>query len=780
MAAQHGGGAPDGDAAAPRFTNRLSGEKSPYLLQHAHNPVDWFPWGDEALAKARAEDKPIFLSVGYSACHWCHVMERESFEDEETARLLNERFVSVKVDREERPDIDEVYMTAVQMMTRHGGWPMSVFLLPDGRPFYGGTYFPPENRHGRIGFKSLVTQLADAYHSRRAEVEQVAQGVAEDLVQAARQRPIEAETAHLHPAALLAGSVADLDERFDAQNGGFGDAPKFPPHHALRLLLTALRRGDTAHAPRLLFTTLDKMALGGVYDHVGGGFHRYATDAVWLLPHFEKMLYDNALLARVYAEAYAVTGRDAYGRVARETCDWVLRDLLDDGGAFHAALDADSEGEEGKYYVWTQAEVTDALGGDEAAAAALCRAYLILPGGNYRDEATGKRTGANIPHLSAGNVPEGVTLPDTLTPELAEARAKILAARYHRVPPGKDDKVITSWNGLMIGGLAYAGKALAEPRYLDAARRAATFCLTTLRPDGELLRRYAKREAGLPAFLDDYAFLADGLLDLHDAIGEPEWADAARTLADTLLERFWDHEDGGFFYSGTGHETLIAPTKDLFDGALPSANGVAVRVLARLGGDYAEKARQTLRSFHGYLQRAPQGTQTLILAALEAFAGHEDPPEMLTHDQAVAAMASPKLAVLAADGPAPLTLAPGQSVVATFTLQIADGYHVNARQPGPDYLLPTVANLTTDAPAAVGPVGYPAPAPWDAAGTRVAVYQGAARFEVPVTLPADAPEGAYELRLTVRYQACSESECLPPEEQTATLALEVLTAAAAP
>ena len=752
------------NATRHRHTNRLAREKSPYLLQHAHNPVDWYPWGAEAMERAKAEDKPIFLSVGYSACHWCHVMERESFENEAIAALLNEHFVSVKVDREERPDVDEVYMTAVQMMTGHGGWPMSVFLTPDGKPFYGGTYFPPENRHGRIGFPSLVTQLADAYRNRREEIEQVADSMAEELQKATRQRPVAAPEGPLDADALVRAAVADLAKRFDEDNGGFGGAPKFPPHHALRLLLlAAAERQEGAGEPLpLLVTTLEKMALGGIYDHVGGGFHRYATDAVWLLPHFEKMLYDNALLAGVYADAFALTGRDAYARVARETCDWVLRDMTDEAGGFHAALDADSEGEEGKYYVWTEAEVNAALGGADAAAP-FRQTYHILPGGNYREEATGHRTGANIPYLAVG-ISETL-LPDSLEPGIAAARETLLAERYRRVPPGKDDKVITAWNGLMIGGLARAGSALGEPRYLEAARLAARFCLTTLRPEGTLLRRYARGEAALPAYLDDHAFLADGLLDLHAATGEAEWADAARSLADTLLSEFWDPEDGGFFFVGSGQEALIARSKDLYDNALPSANGVAARVLARLGNlpgpeadRYAQKARALLHAYHGVIHRVPQGTSTLVLAAREAFAGVERPTEIVT---------------LAA-GSGALTLAPGQSGEAVFTLTVAPGWHVNARQPGEEFLIPTVATVTSDAPAAVGPVRYPAPVDWQSeSGATLPTYQGEATFAVPVAAPANAAPGVYGLTLSVRCQPCGETECLAPVERAATVRVEI-------
>jgi uncharacterized protein YyaL (SSP411 family) len=414
------------------FTNRLAREKSPYLLQHAHNPVDWYPWGAEAIEKAKTENKPIFLSVGYSACHWCHVMERESFESPEIAALVNRYFVPIKVDREERPDVDEIYMTAVQRMTGSGGWPLSVFLLPDGRPFYGGTYYPPEGRHGRIAFPSLVTQLGEAFHNRREEMEEVAASIVTALEEAARQSPLPHD-GPIHAGELLSGAVAELADRFDEAHGGFGSAPKFPPHHALRLLLAAVRDGDDGAIP-LLTVTLNKMALGGVYDHVGGGFHRYSTDGVWLLPHFEKMLYDNALLLRVYAEASELLGSAAYARVARETADWCLRDLLDPStGGFEAALDADSEGVEGKYYVWTVPEVHEALGFPFGEAFA--QTYRFHVEGNFREEATGHRTGANIPHLSVGAEP--FPLPDELSDEMLRAREGLLARRYERVPPGK-------------------------------------------------------------------------------------------------------------------------------------------------------------------------------------------------------------------------------------------------------------------------------------------------------------------------------------------------------
>ncbi len=749
------------DTAHP-FTNRLAREKSPYLLQHAHNPVNWYPWGAEALERARNEDKPIFLSIGYSACHWCHVMERESFENPDVAALVNRYFVPIKVDREERPDVDEIYMTAVQRMTGSGGWPLSLFLLPDGRPFYGGTYFPPEGRHGRIAFPSLVTQLGDAFHTRRDELEEVAASIVADLLPATRQAPLP-HAGQIHPSELIAGAVAELSERFDAEHGGFGSAPKFPPHHALRLLLAAVRDGDEDGALPLLTMTLDKMALGGIYDHVGGGFHRYATDGVWLLPHFEKMLYDNALLLRVYSEAADLLDSPACARVARETADWCLRDLLHEGtGGFEAALDADSEGIEGKYYVWTEAEVRSVVG--DADGAAFARAYQFHAQGNFREEATGHRTGENIPHLSISSEP--FPLPAALPSDIARSRDLLLARRYERVPPGKDDKIITAWNGLIIGALAFAGKALGEPRYLDAARRASECTLTTLKPGGELLRRYAKGEAAIPAYLDDYAFLADGLLDLADATGEARWVSEATTLTQTLIERFWDETDGGFYYSGTGHESLIATSKDFFDGATPSPNGVAARVLARLGNyeggeRYAGLARVMLTNYHGLMARAPQATASLILAAREAGGAAPHPP---VRDAISLRAVDPSL-----------TLTQGGAATARFRFTVADGYHVNARFVPRADLIPTVAMIGTSAPAAIGPVTFPAETEYDdGAGEKLPVYVGETMFALPIAAAANAVSGTYSVTLTIRAQPCTDTECLAPVERSAVVTLNIV------
>ena len=747
----------------PKHTNALASEKSPYLLQHAHNPVNWLPWNADSWETAQSENKPVFLSVGYSACHWCHVMERESFENEEVAALLNDNFVCIKVDREERPDVDEIYMTAVQMLTGSGGWPMSVFLTPNGLPFYGGTYFPPETRGGRIGFASLVSQLGAAWKTRNTDVLEAAQNITDDLRKSVKQSPLAAQNGTLPPAArLVENAVSDLRERFDNQNGGFGGAPKFPPHHALRLLTYAARQ-SVADAQEMLRLTLDKMALGGIYDHIGGGFHRYATDSVWLVPHFEKMLYDNALLARVYADAHEATGKFAYARVARETCDFILRDMTEaENSGFHAALDADSGGHEGKFYVWTPAQVRTVLISDEATDA-FCAAYHIAPSGNFLDEATRQPSGTNIPFISVG-VNGAPLLPEVLTEQTQAARAALLAARNERVWPGKDDKIITAWNGLMIGALSFCSKTLNEPRYLDAARRAADFCLTTLRtPNGNLLRRWARGAAGLSAFLDDYAYLADGLLDLADAANEEKWANAARELADVLLADFWDETEKGFFYTAqTGHETLIAQTKDLFDGATPSPNGVAVRVLARLGkrenGEkYATAARQTLVAFGGFLERAPQGTQTLILAATD-LVGNETP-------------ASPVVALAARESV--MRVAPGETANAAFVLEIAPGFHISGKQNGSD-TTPTKATFTSDLPASVGPVGFPPAQAWnDGTGNTLPVYQNQTILSVPLAIAPDAEPGRYNLSVSVLCQPCSDGECLLPVSVSTTIEIQV-------
>jgi len=540
--------------------NRLAQETSPYLLQHRDNPVDWYPWGPEALERAREEDLPILLSVGYSACHWCHVMERESFEDPETAAYMNEHFVCVKVDREERPDVDAIYMEAVQTITGHGGWPMTVFLDPDGVPFYGGTYFPPDESRGMPSFRMVMEAVVHAFETQREEIREKA-----PLARARLAAIGEVEPRDLPGAGDLEEAVRRLLGAADRRNGGFGGAPKFPPASSLELLMA---RGETAHVE----LTLDRMLAGGIYDQLGGGFARYSVDAVWLVPHFEKMLYDNALLARAYLHGWQLLGHERYRRVCEETLDWMLREMRGPEGGFYSALDADSEGEEGKFYVWTAAEIREVLG---EAVEPVIEFYGVSEQGNFE--------GMNILHLAAGaeaGPPEG----------LAEMREALFETRAERVWPGLDDKRLTSWNALAIAALAGAGAVLGREDYLDAARSCAEFVLGQLRDDdGRLLRTYKDGRAHLNAYLEDHAFLLEALLALYESSFEQGWFEQAQSLAESTIARFGDPERGGFYSTSSDHEELIARRKEVGDHPIPSGNSSAAMGLLRLAALTGER-----------------------------------------------------------------------------------------------------------------------------------------------------------------------------------------------
>ncbi len=589
--------------------NRLAAETSPYLLQHQHNPVDWFPWGDEAIARAKAEDKPIFLSIGYSACHWCHVMERESFEEPEIAALMNARFVCVKVDREERPDLDAIYMNAVQALTGHGGWPMSVFLTPDLEPFYGGTYFPPRDARGMPGFPRVLQSVAEAWADRRAEIVQSAGEMTAQLRQSAAIPRSEGEL----DAALLNNAYRSLTRTFDPRHGGFGDAPKFPHPMDLKVLLRHHSRTADPHAIHMVRVTLDRMARGGIYDHLGGGFARYSTDARWLAPHFEKMLYDNALLASVYIEAFQATRDEEFASVARETLDYVLSRMTGPEGGFFATEDADSEGVEGKYYVWTLEEVRAILGPDRAKTFAYV--YDVTEAGNWEEQTILNR----VKPLDQAAKLLGMD-PETLRSDLKADRVKLLEARERRIPPGKDTKVLTSWNGLMLAALADGSRALRDERYLDAANRCAGFLLDTMRrDDGRLWHGFKDAQVRFNGYLDDYACLIDGLTRLFEASGEGRWLAAAIELADVMIAEFADREGGGFFYTGTNHEALIARQKDVHDSATPSGNGMAATALLRLAaltgrGDFESVGRETLQAARAVLAQSPMAAGQSLVA----------------------------------------------------------------------------------------------------------------------------------------------------------------------
>jgi hypothetical protein len=573
-------------------SNRLAGETSPYLLQHARNPVDWYPWGDEAFARARAENKPILLSIGYSACHWCHVMERESFEDPEIAALMNELFVSIKVDREERPDVDDVYMKAVQILIGRGGWPLTAFLTPDRKPFHGGTYFPPSDRHGMPGFPRVLRAVARAYHERPDDVARATHDI---IVGVDRMDGSEAPSAELD-ASLPMRAADALLRHVDDVHGGIGNAPKFPHTQVFQLLLrqyVVTGRDDLLAAVRL---TCARMAAGGMYDHVGGGFHRYSVDEQWLVPHFEKMLYDNAQLPRLYLDAYQVTGDAAFRRVVEDTLDYVCRDMRADGGGFYSATDADSEGEEGKYFVWTLAEVAAVVPPGDAEL--VCRYWDITAEGNFE--------GHNIAHPTASIDQIAAAFgrrPDEVRDVIARARAALRAVRATRVPPLRDEKILTSWNALMISALADSGRVLGEPRYLDAAVGAADFLWASLRRDGRLLHVWAGGASKQSAFLDDHAYLAAACLDLYEATADRRHLERAERAVDLMETYFHDAQRGGYFFTPSDGEALITRSKSGADGALPSGNAVAALVHLRLhavtGKDvYRNRAEELLRAYH--------------------------------------------------------------------------------------------------------------------------------------------------------------------------------------
>ncbi len=595
--------------------NQLAHETSPYLLQHKDNPVEWYPWGEEALERATQEEKPIFLSIGYSACHWCHVMEHESFEDEQISRQLNENFVCIKVDREERPDLDQIYMIAVQLMTGRGGWPMSVFLTPDCYPFYCGTYWPPHARGGMPGFDQVLAGVASAWQNRRDEIQSNAVQLSDQLARfdlsAGDPSPLTEELLH------AAGQA--IQRPYDPVHGGFGGAPKFPQPMNLDVLLRLWYRNSNEAYLQIVRTTLDKMAGGGIYDHLGGGFARYSVDAQWLVPHFEKMLYDNALLAGLYLDGFLATRDPAMADVARETLDYVLRDMTHPNGGFYSTEDADSEGEEGRFYLWTPGELDEVLGPDIAERFA--HVYDVSAAGNFE--------GKNILNRPKTWAQYGQILdrdPSDLQAEMAQAREALRAAREKRVRPGRDEKIIVAWNGLMIDSLARAAGVLDDRRYLQAAVAGVDFLLDELRDDrGRLRHTWRDGVAKFDGYLDDYACLINALVSVYEAGFRESYIDDATTLADTLLEKFADPDRGGFFYTADDHEPLITRPRDMLDSSVPSGSSMAATALWRLGTltgrqKLRDAAKQTLHSASHGMQTHPTGAGQM-LAALDAFLG---------------------------------------------------------------------------------------------------------------------------------------------------------------
>ncbi len=726
----------------PEF-NRLVFATSPYLRQHARNPVDWHPWSTEVFERARREDKPVFLSIGYSSCHWCHVMEHESFEDAGVARLLNERFIPVKVDREERPDLDEIYMRATQIMTGRGGWPNSVWLDAARRPFFCGTYFPKHDRGGQPGFLNLLRALDDAWRTRPHDVEEQASRVAEAL-RSLEIPPVSATP----PTALdaLADATRALKRRFDPRHAGFDGAPKFPPHSALALLMHADGK-DGAPSP-MVEATLDAMALGGIHDHVGGGFHRYATDEKWFLPHFEKMLYDNAQLAALYARAFHATGRADHRRVATGICDWVLRDLRHPDGGFFSALDADTSAGEGAYYLWTRAEVLRILGPDDGTAFA--DLFQITDGGNHHDEATGERTPFSIAHLRSFPTGDAATLTAHCLPRLREIRAT-------REAPMLDDKIITAWNGLMISGLAHCGRHLGRPDYLEAAARCVEFILDRMRPNGRLQRTWREGITSGHAYLDDHAFLLQGLLDLHEATGTPDWLEAATRTARDLLDLF-SSPDGAFNFTPADHEPLPARARDPYDNATPSPNGVAALALLRLSAAtrddrFAAAARRSIAYFLPAIARGPAAAGSFVEALMFQ--------ERMAPDAALLAEWAGESVSVRVRNAGTTTCGDHGLVV---EIEVAHGWHLQGFRPERPDLIPTLVSLEP-------PPGWLAGAPDLPPDRELRLGDGSSvrglsgAFRVGLTMHPEGVATAQDFAASVfvQFQACrDEGGCALP------------------
>ena len=609
----------------------MADESSPYLLQHATNPVNWFPWGEEALELAKKNSTPIFLSVGYSACHWCHVMAHESFEDEAIAEIMNDHFINIKVDREERPDLDEIYMNAVQMMTGSGGWPMSVFLTPDRVPFYGGTYFPPDNRYGRPGFPEVLKSVANHFRENPGRIKEASDKLMDGLSRMAnlenRQGGLDAET--------FSRAFATMAQNFDTRNGGFGSQPKFPNTMNLSVFLREGSSGANEQAKEMAIFALKKMASGGIYDHLGGGFHRYSVDDRWLVPHFEKMLYDNALLSRLYLEAFQVQANPVFKRVVEETLDYVIREMTGVEGGFYSTQDADSEGEEGKFFVWDQEEVLGLLGSEIGER--FCESYDVQPDGNFENGKSILNIPVNLEEIARST---GIVESDLISC-LEKARKTLFEIREKRIKPGRDEKIQANWNGLMISSFALASQILKNEKYLEVAVSAADFILDRMRDDsGLLLHSYKDGRAQQPGFQDDYAFLIGALIDLYEATFQAKWLEIAESLCEDMVDQFWDEKEGGFFFTGVHHESLIVRSKNPYDNALPSGNSVGVLVLMRLGyffdrEDFKAKALKTLSLFQPFMNEVPTGFGQMLCAlnyAMEgpreiAIAGSPDDPQ---------------------------------------------------------------------------------------------------------------------------------------------------------
>ncbi len=716
-----------------KYTNRLIGETSPYLLQHAHNPVNWYPWGVEALEKSKRENKPIFLSIGYSACHWCHVMEREDFENEAVAKILNDNFVCIKVDREQRPDIDSQYMLAVQLMTRSGGWPLSVFLTPERKPFFGGTYFP------RDEFIRLLNRVVEVYTKQSDKLRESADRIAEAMAEASKSA-----RGGLIPASTLKTAVADLKARYDTAQGGFSPKPKFPQAPNLSFLLAYYRKTGDKTALQMVTNTLDHIADGGIYDQIGGGFHRYSVDGIWRVPHFEKMLYDQALLVPIYLDAYKITHKPRYKQVVQETLAFLNRELRDKDGGFTSSLDADSEGEEGKFYLWTSSQVEEALGKD---APLFVETYGVTSAGDIE--------GKSVLHIAK-------PIPLNISPRLEALRKKMLEARGKRVRPRTDDKVLTSWNGLTLVAFARAYTELENPAYRQTATQIAQFLTERMRRNGQLLHSYRAGRADTAGLLEDYAFTVYGLLSLYEATHEKAWLSTAQEIAAQMTARFEDKGNGGF-YATASQGDLLTQWKDALDNATPSGNGVAALALAKLAemtGDakWRGEAQKTVEAFQPLLERQPSALPTLLISY-----------------QAIGANTAAKAPAVVQLQAAALSAHSGDTVTATLHLRIDKGWHVNANKPSENYLIPTTLKLSGGGDVTLVSVGYPQGqmARFGYATTPLSVYQGEITLTATLRIAKTTQRGKRLLPFVLSYQPCNDRACLAPAQLKSNLSLEV-------
>ena len=717
-----------------KWTNRLVHETSPYLLLHAHNPVEWYPWGDEALARAKQENKLIFLSVGYSTCYWCHVMEREVFSNPKIAAMMNRDFINIKIDREERPDLDEIYMTATQLLIQRGGWPNSVFLTPDLKPFYAGTYFPPTDIPGRPGFPTILDAVHESWVTREAEVIEAAHQIS-DTIALATSRGFTALTAPPLDRSLTDAALDSLRKTYRHTYGGFGGAPKFPSPANLEFLLSEYERTVDESLLKMVTHTLDMMAYGGMSDQIGGGFHRYAVDEKWRVPHFEKMLYDNAQLAKVYLQAHQLTQEPRYRRIAEEIFSFIFREMTAPEGGFYAALDAETDAEEGKYYVWTADEIQKILG-NQKTAARFTDIYGVDKGPNFE--------GKNVLY-----VPKGAAAEDAIK-EVDAARKKLLAARFEREYPLLDTKILVNWNGLMIDALAYGYQVLGEERYLLAASKAAQFILDTLKkPDGELCHTYTAGVVRPDVYLDDYAFFVRGLLRLYQGTRDEAWLNSAKELTDAMIQLFWDDKNGGFYYTKADAKHLIVRTKKPYDSAIPSGNAVAVANLLALGTDYRGYAEETLQSFAHSMSQSPSSFMYMHFAL----------NRYLTAGEAFEA-ATPSIVSVSAEVKAERP----EIYAVMLQLEIAEGWHINANLAGQDNLIPTTITADADTPFEIFDTAYP-----KGRSTRFAfsneslnIYEGNLTIPLKLRLKSDREKGT-QVVLKLTYQPCNETECLLPQ-----------------